>query len=282
MFETIKNAWKIKEIRNKIFFTIFIILIFRIGAVIPVPYVDFGALREAAQAALANVGTEQASSDQFFSYLSILTGGGLEYGAIFGFEGRAVEQDLFAQNILGRADILHSPAVGSVAAFQEGLQRKGADGHLGRIGFRQRTGHQRGPQIRQKLLGDLHIAGKFRQIISVVSVGKGTVFIHRNITAEFQIHGNAGVPTGRTGIHGIHGDAGMLLDQGIVAFFQCSQFTEGEVVVPKRTDQIILFQRRIGDLRIRIRQMMKSEHFWQEIYAAVPDMKDSSAESVTT
>ena len=83
MLETLKNSWKIKEIRNKILFTIFIILIFRIGAVIPVPYVDFGALREAAQAALANVGTEQASSDQFFSYLSILTGGGLEYGAIF-------------------------------------------------------------------------------------------------------------------------------------------------------------------------------------------------------
>ena len=72
MLETLKNAWRIKEIRNKILFTIFIVIIFRIGAVIPVPYIDVDAL----QAASGGV-------NEFFSYLSILTGGGLEYGAIF-------------------------------------------------------------------------------------------------------------------------------------------------------------------------------------------------------
>ena len=74
MLETIKNAWKIKEIRNKILFTILIIAIFRIGSVIPVPYVDVEALKSA---------TTGEGANQFFSYLSILTGGGLEYGAIF-------------------------------------------------------------------------------------------------------------------------------------------------------------------------------------------------------
>ena len=34
MLETLRNAWKIKEIRNKILFTVFIVLIFRIGSVI--------------------------------------------------------------------------------------------------------------------------------------------------------------------------------------------------------------------------------------------------------
>ena len=72
MLEIIRNAWKVKEIRNKIFFTIFIIIIFRIGSVIPVPYVDVEALKNSA-----------GSANEFFSYLSILTGGGLEYGAIF-------------------------------------------------------------------------------------------------------------------------------------------------------------------------------------------------------
>ena len=72
MLEILRNAWKIKEIRNKIFFTIFIIIIFRIGSVIPVPYVDVEALKNSA-----------GSSNEFFNYLSILTGGGLEYGAIF-------------------------------------------------------------------------------------------------------------------------------------------------------------------------------------------------------
>ena len=47
MFETLRNAWKVKEIRNKILFTIFIILIFRIGSVIPVPYIDVAALKSA-------------------------------------------------------------------------------------------------------------------------------------------------------------------------------------------------------------------------------------------
>ena len=74
MLETLRNAWKIKEIRNKILFTIFIIIVFRIGSVIPVPFVDVAALKAASEAGTTN---------EFFSYLSILTGGGLEYGAIF-------------------------------------------------------------------------------------------------------------------------------------------------------------------------------------------------------
>lgn len=74
MLETLRNAWKIKEIRNKILFTILIIIIFRIGSVIPVPYIDVAALKAA---------TETGAANEFFSYLSILTGGGLEYGAIF-------------------------------------------------------------------------------------------------------------------------------------------------------------------------------------------------------
>ena len=74
MLEILKNAWKVKELRNKIFFTILVIAIFRIGSVIPVPYIDTNALA----AAFNGTGT-----NEFFSYLSILTGGGLEYGAIF-------------------------------------------------------------------------------------------------------------------------------------------------------------------------------------------------------
>ena len=74
MLETIKNAWKVKELRNKILFTFFIILIFRIGSVIPVPFVDIEGLRNL---------TTGVNSNAFFSYLSILTGGGLEYAAIF-------------------------------------------------------------------------------------------------------------------------------------------------------------------------------------------------------
>ena len=39
MFKTLKNAWKIQEIQDKILFTLLIILLYRIGSAIPVPYV---------------------------------------------------------------------------------------------------------------------------------------------------------------------------------------------------------------------------------------------------
>ena len=40
MIQTIKKAWGIPELRKKIIFTALILLIFRIGNAIPVPYVD--------------------------------------------------------------------------------------------------------------------------------------------------------------------------------------------------------------------------------------------------
>ena len=40
MLETIRNAWRIPELRKKLLMTAFIILIFRLGNNIPVPYVD--------------------------------------------------------------------------------------------------------------------------------------------------------------------------------------------------------------------------------------------------
>ena len=73
MLETLKNAWRVKELRNKILFTLFIVAIFRIGSVIPVPFIAVKELWDASS----------NTTNEFFSYLSILTGGGLEYGAIF-------------------------------------------------------------------------------------------------------------------------------------------------------------------------------------------------------
>ena len=40
MFQTLKNAWAMPELRKKILYTLFIILIFRFGSCIPVPFID--------------------------------------------------------------------------------------------------------------------------------------------------------------------------------------------------------------------------------------------------
>ena len=44
MLETIRNAWKVPELKKKMLFTVFALLIFRLGAVIPVPYINTQAL----------------------------------------------------------------------------------------------------------------------------------------------------------------------------------------------------------------------------------------------
>ena len=46
MIQTLRNAWKIEELRKKILFTLLIVLLYRVGNAIPVPYVNVDALQE--------------------------------------------------------------------------------------------------------------------------------------------------------------------------------------------------------------------------------------------
>lgn len=51
MFTTLKNAWKIEELKKKMLFTILIILLYRIGTAIPVPYINTDLLEQYFQSA---------------------------------------------------------------------------------------------------------------------------------------------------------------------------------------------------------------------------------------
>ena len=55
MLETIRNAWKIPELRKKLMMTVFIILIFRLGNSIPVPFIDTTMLRAYFDSASATI-----------------------------------------------------------------------------------------------------------------------------------------------------------------------------------------------------------------------------------
>ena len=46
MIDTIRNAWKIIDLRKKILYTILMIIIFRLGSCIPVPLLDPAAMKE--------------------------------------------------------------------------------------------------------------------------------------------------------------------------------------------------------------------------------------------
>ena len=73
MLQTIVNAWKIADLRKKMLYTALIILIFRIGSAIPVPFTDIG---EAGIIGDPNAGT-------FMNYLAMMTGDAFTYGTIF-------------------------------------------------------------------------------------------------------------------------------------------------------------------------------------------------------
>ena len=40
MFQTLKNAWKTQELKTKLLFTLLIVILYRLGSSIPVPFVD--------------------------------------------------------------------------------------------------------------------------------------------------------------------------------------------------------------------------------------------------
>ena len=46
MFETFRNAWKIEDLRKRLLFTLVILVLFRLGCAIPVPYITSGTLTD--------------------------------------------------------------------------------------------------------------------------------------------------------------------------------------------------------------------------------------------
>ena len=71
MIKTFVNVWKVADIRKKLLFTAFVILVFRIGSVIPVPFLNI--VDE------INVG----KGNTILTYLSLMTGSAFTYGTIF-------------------------------------------------------------------------------------------------------------------------------------------------------------------------------------------------------
>ncbi len=71
MFETIKNCFKVKEIRKKIWMTLLLLLIFRLGCYIPVPGIDVSTFKA------------EIEGNSFLGILSSITGGSLANATLF-------------------------------------------------------------------------------------------------------------------------------------------------------------------------------------------------------
>lgn len=74
MFETIKNAFGTKEIRVKIWATLLLLLVYRIGCFIPVPGLNVSIISDALKG---------SSASSFLNVISAITGGSLSQGTLF-------------------------------------------------------------------------------------------------------------------------------------------------------------------------------------------------------
>ena len=74
MIEKLRNIFAIPELRSKIFFTLGILMVVRLGAQVPIPGIDPEALRQ----------TMESLNDTFFGLFNMFTGGAFGQAAVFG------------------------------------------------------------------------------------------------------------------------------------------------------------------------------------------------------
>ena len=74
MFATLRDAWKIPELRKKLMFTVVVLLIYRLGNVIPVPFVNADAMAALFENTLSStiLGLYNAMSGSAFSQATVL------------------------------------------------------------------------------------------------------------------------------------------------------------------------------------------------------------------
>ena len=73
MIQTIRNAWKVAELRNKLLFTVFALLIFRVGSAIPVPFINTDLLSQYIQGQSASI----------FGLLNVMSGDAFSQATVF-------------------------------------------------------------------------------------------------------------------------------------------------------------------------------------------------------
>lgn len=72
MFETFRNAWKIDDLRKRLLYTLLILVLFRLGCAIPVPYITAGNLKDMFD-----------TTGSMLTYLDMMSGNALSQCAIF-------------------------------------------------------------------------------------------------------------------------------------------------------------------------------------------------------
>ena len=99
MLQTLKNAWRTKEIRSKILFTLFIVLLYRIGTVVPVPFVNASSFQSSFQGTILD-------------YMNLLSGGSLGNATLFAL---GVSPYINASIIIQLLSVVFPNSLGAIA-----------------------------------------------------------------------------------------------------------------------------------------------------------------------
>ena len=75
MLQTLRNAWKIEDLRKKILFTLLIVLLYRLGNAVPVPFVDVEKLQQ--------YFTASNMQGTVFGLYNVMSGGAFSHATIF-------------------------------------------------------------------------------------------------------------------------------------------------------------------------------------------------------
>ena len=74
MLSSMRNMFKVPDLRNKILFTLLMLALYRLGAHVPVPGIDVGALKDL---------QEQAENGGVLGFLQLFSGGAITQFAVF-------------------------------------------------------------------------------------------------------------------------------------------------------------------------------------------------------
>ncbi len=109
IFNTLSNVWSVIDIRKKILFTAFILILYRLGCQIPLPYVDSNAISQ----------YFQSSSGSIFGYLNMISGSALSRATLFALSISPYITSSIVMQLLGVA----FPKLGEMAKEEGGKEK---------------------------------------------------------------------------------------------------------------------------------------------------------------
>ena len=112
MLETFRNAWKIEDLRKRLLFTLLILVLFRLGCALPVPYISAGALTS----------MFAGGNGDMLEYLNMMSGGALSECTLFAL---GVQPYINSSIIIQLHQCLHHYAAAGGSHSVSGKPRQG-------------------------------------------------------------------------------------------------------------------------------------------------------------